>query len=129
MPYARYQTAKAVVETYRKDNVPEAREAFELYRESFNKRRATYPQVLVSQRNFIQITSDYVEALEQLRRAEVEIRGLLLVDGTDEPPGPPGEGAVRRRESDGPSDRLPDPIPPGGRALEERFGQRPGGGE
>lgn len=127
--YARYKTALAVVETYRKHNVPESREAFELYLESFQRRRAAYPQVLIAQRNFFQITSEYVEALDQLRRAEVEIRGLLLVDGTDQPPGPAGEGGFRRRESEGPSNRLPDPIPAGGRPLEERVGNRPGGGE
>jgi outer membrane protein, heavy metal efflux system len=99
--YARYQTALAVVETYRKDNLPDAREAYKLYKESFEKRRAAYPQVLIAQRNYFQIATEYVEALEKLRRAEAEIRGLLLVDGTDEPPGPGGNG-----------NDLPDPIPP-----------------
>jgi cobalt-zinc-cadmium efflux system outer membrane protein len=128
--YARYETARAVVEAYRKDSLPEAREAFELYRDSFNRRRAAYPQVLIAQRNFFQIGSEYVDALDRLRRAEVEIRGLLLTDGTAEPPGPPGEGRFRRRESErGPGEDLPDPIPPGGRPLDERLGQRPGGGE
>ena len=58
-----------------------------------------------------------------------QIRGLLLVDGTDQPAGAGGEGGFRRRESDGPSSRLPDPIPAGGRPLEERVGQRAGGGD
>jgi cobalt-zinc-cadmium efflux system outer membrane protein len=128
--YARYKTALAVVETYRKDNVPEAKEAADLYLDSFKKRRAAYPQVLIAQRNFAQIAGEYVEALERLRWAEVAIRGLLLVDGTDEAQGPPGEGRVRRRESErGSGDDLPDPIPPGGRPLDDRIGNRPGGGD
>src|SRR5207253_2100899 len=40
--YARYQTALATVENYRKGNLPEAKEAFELYQDSFRRRRAAY---------------------------------------------------------------------------------------
>ncbi|MFO0802659.1 MAG: TolC family protein [Gemmataceae bacterium] len=127
--YARYQTARASVETYKAGNLPDAREAFTLYKESFEKRRAAYPQMLIAQRNYFQIASEYVEALEQLRRSEVEIQGLLLVDGTDPPQGPGGEGRFRRREGDGanPSD-LPDPIPANGRSIEDRVGNQPGEG-
>ncbi len=123
--FARYRTALAVVETYRKENLPDSREAYLLYKESFEKRRAAYPQVLIAQRNYFQIATEYVEALEKLRRAEAEIRGLLLVDGTDEPAGPGGEGRQRSREGGG--NDLPDPIPPAGRPLDDRVGNQPGG--
>jgi cobalt-zinc-cadmium efflux system outer membrane protein len=105
--YARYRTALADVEMYRQDNLPDARAAYETYLESFRKRRAAWPQVLVAQRTYFQISVDYVRALEELRRAEVAILGLLLVDGLDEPPAPgAGQGD------------LPDPIGPrGGRGL------------
>jgi cobalt-zinc-cadmium efflux system outer membrane protein len=99
--YARYRTAAALVESYRKDNLPEAREAFELYLDSFRKRRAAWPQVLVAQRTYFQIRVDYVQALEQMRRSEVAILGLLLVDGLEEPPGPPSEGRIQRRGAGG----------------------------
>lgn len=106
--HARYRTALATVEAYRKHNLPEAKEAYELYLDSFRKRRAAWPQVLVAQRTYFQISVDYIEALDEMRRAEVAILGLLLVDGLDEPPGPRGEGGGRReQESD-----LPDPINP-----------------
>ncbi len=127
--YARYQTALAVVETYRKDNLPDSREAYLLYKESFEKRRAAYPQVLIAQRNYFQIATEYVEALEKLRRAEVELRGLLLVDGTDEPPGPQDGGRFQRREGEGGGNGLPDPIPPSGRPLDDRVGNQPTSGE
>jgi cobalt-zinc-cadmium efflux system outer membrane protein len=110
--YARYRTALAVVENYRKDNLPEAREAYELYLDSFRKRRAAWPQVLVAQRTYFQISVDYVEALDELRRAEVAILGLLLVDGLEEPPGPPSEGRVPSREQQSGAESLPDPISP-----------------
>jgi cobalt-zinc-cadmium efflux system outer membrane protein len=112
--YARYRTASAVVQSYRKATLPEAREAYELYLESFQKRRAAWPQVLVAQRTYFQISVEYIEALEELRRAEVAILGLLLVDGLDDPPAP-GEGAQRRPSE---ASDLPDPISPrGGRGL------------
>lgn len=127
--YARYQTTLAVVEMYAKGNLPDSREAFRLYKESFERKRATYPQLLIAQRNYFRIASDYVQALEELRRTEVEIRGLLLMDGLQQPPGPGGEGRFRRREGDGarPND-LPDPIPANGRPVEDRIGNQPGGG-
>jgi cobalt-zinc-cadmium efflux system outer membrane protein len=90
--YARYRTAQAVVETYRKENLPDAREAYELYLDSFRKRRAAWPQVLVAQRTYFQISVEYTEALGEMRRAEVAILGLLLVDGLDKPSNPSSEG-------------------------------------
>ena len=110
--YARYRTALTIVEDYRKSTLPEAREAYELYLESFSKRRAAWPQVLVAQRTYFQISVDYVQALEELRRSEVAILGLLLVDGLDEPMAP-GEGMQRRQRDEGQGD-LPDPISPRG---------------
>lgn len=118
--YARYRTARTVVEEYRTGVLPEAREAFQLYRESFGQRRAAYPQVLIAQRNYFQINADYIEALNDMRRSEVAILGLLLVDGLDEPPGPPGESRIQRREGEA---DLPDPIQSGrGRSVDDRIG-------
>ena len=127
--YARYRTARALVDTYRQGNLPDARRAYELYLDSFRRRRAAWPQVLVAQRTYFQISVDYVEALEDMRRAEVAILGLLLVDGLDEPPGLAGEGQVRSREQQsGPAD-LPDPINPRqGRGLDNRVGPAGAGG-
>jgi cobalt-zinc-cadmium efflux system outer membrane protein len=123
--YAGYRTALAVVESYRKDNLPEAKEAYELYLDSFRRGRAAYPQVLIAQRNYFQVNVDYVMALEQLRRAETAILGLLLGDGLEEPPGPPGDGRVRSREQGGAGD-LMEPIGARGRGLEDRLGGSPG---
>ena len=121
--YARYRTAQATVQVYRDQNLPDARQAYELYRDSFRKRRAAWPQVLVAQRTYFQISVDYVRALDELRRTEVAILGLLLVDGLDEPPGPRGEGRAAR------PDNLPEPINPGqGRGLENRMGAAAGPG-
>ena len=84
---ARYQAARVSAEDYRGRSLPKAREAYELLLDSFRKRRAAWPQVLVAARTYYQFSVDYLEALHDLRRAEVEIRGLLLVDGLTAPPG------------------------------------------
>ena len=90
----RYQTARVSVDDYRTETLPKAKEAYELLLDSFRKRRAAWPQVLVAARNYAEFTVDYLEALHDLRRAEVEIRGLLLVDGLTEPPGPTPQGHI-----------------------------------
>jgi cobalt-zinc-cadmium efflux system outer membrane protein len=120
--YARYRTAEALVKLYREQNLPDARQAYELYLDSFRKRRAAWPQVLVAQRTYFQISVDYTQALNELRRAEVAILGLLLVDGLDEPPGLPGQAPVRSREQQSQPGNLPDPISPGGRGMENAAG-------
>jgi cobalt-zinc-cadmium efflux system outer membrane protein len=117
--HARYRTPLATVEEYRDHSLPDAKEAYELYLDSFRNRTAAWPQVLVAQRTYFQISVDYVEALEQLRRSETAILGLLLVDGLDEPPGAPSDSRMRQS---GTSADLPDPISPQGRSLEDRTG-------
>jgi cobalt-zinc-cadmium efflux system outer membrane protein len=84
--YARYRTAQSRVKLYGEQNLPDARRAYELYLDSFRRRRAAWPQVLVAQRTYFQTSVEYYEALDELRRGEVAILGLLLVDGLDEPP-------------------------------------------
>jgi hypothetical protein len=56
--------------------VPESREAYEIYVETFRMGRAAWPQVLVAQRIFFEATVDYLQSLVALRHAEVAILGL-----------------------------------------------------
>lgn len=90
--FTRYQTSRSTAEYYRTKTLPTARKAYEWYLDQFKKRRAAYPQVLVAQRTVYQLNEEYTRALLDLRRAEVEVRGLLLVDGLTAPhePVPPG---------------------------------------
>jgi cobalt-zinc-cadmium efflux system outer membrane protein len=125
--YASFQTARNVAENYRTEVVPKAKEAYELYLESFRRQRAAYPQVIIAQRNYVEAADTYVEALAQLRRAEVAVLGLLLVDGLDEPPGPPSEGFRfdRREQNQGDGQFRRNPIGDEGRRLDDRIGGRP----
>lgn len=91
---SRYETARTSVDDYRAGSLPEAKEAYELLLESFRNRRAAWPQVLVAARNYAQFQLEYVEALDDLRQAEVEIKGLLLTDGLTAPAGPTPQGHI-----------------------------------
>lgn len=90
--FTRYQTAREQVENFRDEVMPKARKAVELYEEQLKARRAAFPQVLVARRTVYQLNDEYSKSLVQFRRAEVEVRGLLLVDGLTAPsnPTPPG---------------------------------------
>jgi cobalt-zinc-cadmium efflux system outer membrane protein len=84
----RYRTALTTTEEYRKEILPKARQAYELLLDSFRNHRAAWPQVLIAERTWFALSVEYLESLRELRKADVEIRGLLLVDGLTEPPGP-----------------------------------------
>jgi cobalt-zinc-cadmium efflux system outer membrane protein len=92
--YQRYETARETVAVHRDQSLPKAKKALELYQDYFQKRRATWPQVLVAERTVTQLDEEYIEALLALRRAEVEIRGLLLAQegGLGRPAGPTPQG-------------------------------------
>lgn len=85
--FSRYESARESAKDFREATLPKAKEAFELYVDAYKKRRAAWPQVLVAQRTYYQFGEEYVNTLAELKRAEVEIRGLLLVDGLKAPTG------------------------------------------
>ncbi len=92
--HTRHQDARQSVEDYRSESLPLARRAFEVQSENFRQRRAAYPQVLVTRRTLLELDQDYVQSLLELRRAEVEISGMLLVDGLTPPGAPTGQGHI-----------------------------------
>jgi cobalt-zinc-cadmium efflux system outer membrane protein len=90
--FADYQTALAAVGIYRAETVPQAREAYDLLRASYRDRRAPWTDVIMAERTYSDVVEDYIEALRTLRHSEVEIRGMLLTGGLDEPTPPAGLG-------------------------------------
>jgi cobalt-zinc-cadmium efflux system outer membrane protein len=92
--FHRYETAAASAQDYRENTLPKARRAFELYTDYFRRRRATWPQVIVAERTYFQYREEYLNTLVELRRAEVEIKGLLVVDGLTQPPAPTPQGHI-----------------------------------
>ena len=92
--FARYENARASADDYRELSLPESQEAYRLQMDQFRKQRQAWPNVLVAERTYKQMSMDYVKTLLELRRAEVEINGLLLVDGLTEAQGPRPGGHI-----------------------------------
>jgi cobalt-zinc-cadmium efflux system outer membrane protein len=92
--YNRHQEALESVEDFRERTLNLAWRAYEVQSNNFRQRRAAYPQVLVTRRTYFGLQREYVEALRELRRAEVEIGGMLLVDGLSPPATPTSQGHI-----------------------------------
>jgi len=88
--FREYRNAQQMVERYRTQVVPRARQAYEMYLSSFRQMAAAYPQVLIAQRTLFQVEVEYARALIQLRQSAVGLRGFLLGGGLDVT-GRPGE--------------------------------------
>ncbi len=90
--FNRYRTALESFAIYRDSSVPQATEAYEVQLDMYNKRRIAWPQVVMLQRNVLEVRERYTRSLLALREEEVAICGLLLVDGLSVPvlPSPGG---------------------------------------
>ena len=86
--FNRYLTARQTAQLYRDGTVPKATEAYEVQRDMYNKRRTPWREVVMLQRNLLEVQERYTRSLLELHQAEVEIVGLLLVDGLAIPPAP-----------------------------------------
>jgi outer membrane protein TolC len=90
--FDKYQNARLLAEVYGKENVPAAYEAFEIYLDQYKKRRIEWLEVVKIHKKWLAVQLQYIEMLEEMRRQEVAICGLLAVDGLDAPPAPPPPG-------------------------------------
>ena len=85
-----YLTAKAAVDRYRNQMIPQAEKAYKLYLNRYSNMAAAYPQVLIAQRTLFQLQTDYIASLENFWVSTVTLKGFLLTDGL-EAPTPPTE--------------------------------------
>ena len=92
--FREYRNAQQMVERYRTQVVPRARQGYQMYLSSFRQMAAAYPQVLIAQRTLFQVEVEYARALIQLRQTAVGLRGFLLEGGLDAI-GRPGESGER----------------------------------
>jgi cobalt-zinc-cadmium efflux system outer membrane protein len=83
--FATYLTAVRDAETYRTEMLPRAEEAFRLYLARYKEMGAAYPQVLVAQRNLFELSSRYLERLEDAWRTALRIQGFLAGTGLESP--------------------------------------------
>lgn len=89
-----YRNAQQMVERYRTQVLPRARQAYQMYLANFRQMAAAYPQVLIAQRTLFQVEVEYARALIHLRQTAVGLRGFLLEGGLDVI-GRPGESGER----------------------------------
>jgi hypothetical protein len=76
--FAACDRAKEMAELYRTQNLPDAKEVFELSVIGYRQGRCSWPQVQLAQKNYFRMSTEYVEALAELRRAELTILGLVM---------------------------------------------------
>jgi len=85
-----YLTSRAAADRYKNQMIPRGRQAYELFLTKYKNMAAAYPQVLIAQRTYFQLQTDYVAALENVWTTSIAIRSFLLTDGL-EAPSRPGE--------------------------------------
>jgi outer membrane protein, heavy metal efflux system len=83
--FANYLTALRAAEAYRTEILPRAEEAYRLYLTRYRQMAAAYPQVLVAQRTFFEMSNEYLESLSETWRAALQLQGFLAGDGLDSP--------------------------------------------
>jgi outer membrane protein, heavy metal efflux system len=83
--FAAYLTALRDAEAYRSEILPRAEEAYRLYLSRYREMAAAYPQVLVAQRTFFEMSTEYLQSLSEAWRAALQLQGFLAGDGLDAP--------------------------------------------
>jgi cobalt-zinc-cadmium efflux system outer membrane protein len=83
--FERYANASRISAAYRDEVLPRAEEAHRLYLTKSREMAASYPQVLIARRTLVQANERYLDALEEVWRASVEIDGFLLSGGLAAP--------------------------------------------
>ena len=83
--FAAYLTALRDAEAYRSEILPRAEEAYRLYLARYREMAAAYPQVLVAQRTFFELSTAYLESLGEAWRAALQLQGFLAGSGLDAP--------------------------------------------
>lgn len=90
--FSDYETARLSAQTYQSDLLPQAEEVRRLYLESFQQRRAAWPQVLSAQRDYYSLYEEYLNTSLDARRAEAALSTYLLEGGLDQPQEPAPQG-------------------------------------
>jgi outer membrane protein, heavy metal efflux system len=93
--FADYLTALRGAEAYRSEILPRAEEAYRLYLSRYREMAAAYPQVLVAQRTFFEVSTEYLESLSEAWRAALQLQGFLAGDGLDAPAAAGESGELR----------------------------------
>jgi cobalt-zinc-cadmium efflux system outer membrane protein len=94
LQYRDYLTAWQRVQDYESTMLPKAKNSYELLHESYQARRAAWPDVLMAQRLYLGLRTENLNNLVAYRESDVAIRGMLLTGGLVQPPAPVGGGHI-----------------------------------
>ena len=101
MEFTEYLTALNDTEAYRTEILPRAEEAYRLYLARYREMAAAYPQVLIAQRNLFELSTRYLQSVEDGWQAALRIQGFLAGDGLESPGASErGEGMEMMRSSE-----------------------------
>jgi len=81
--YERYANALNQVSKYRSTLLPAAKDSLGIVRNMYQAGETGYVNLLTAQRTYSQTNLNYMESLRELRQAEAEIDGLLLMGSLD----------------------------------------------
>jgi len=90
--FADYEASLIEAKVYREQTLPQAEKLYQAYRDSFDQRRAAWPQVLDAQRDYYEMVEEYYDHVLDARRAEARLSTYLLDGGLDQPPAPTPQG-------------------------------------
>jgi cobalt-zinc-cadmium efflux system outer membrane protein len=93
--FAGYLTALRDADAYRAEILPRAEEAYRLYLTRYREMAAAYPQVLVAQRTFFEMSAEYLESLDAAWREALQLQGFLAGDALDAPTAAGDSGQMR----------------------------------
>lgn len=111
---AGYASALHTVIQYRQSLLPKAKQAWQLYRKSYQQMAAAYPQVLIAQRTWFQLQGEYVNQLETLWVDATSLQGFLVTDGLNMTTGGIAASAAGGWAMQGPASfALPSSVPGG----------------
>jgi outer membrane protein, heavy metal efflux system len=79
--FSRYISGMESADAYRTDILPRAEEAYTLYLNRYREMAAAYPQVLMAQRTFFELSAEYLEQLQQAWQSAIRLQSLLAGDG------------------------------------------------
>jgi outer membrane protein, heavy metal efflux system len=85
-----YTFSQIAVERYKKQMIPRAQKAYEMYTKKYQDMAAAYPQVLIAQRTLMQLEVSYITALENFATSSLSLQSYLLTDGLEAPSQPGG---------------------------------------
>lgn len=90
--FADYESAMLLATSYHQEILPQAKKSYELYLDSFQNRRAAWPQVVDVQREYLELSEEYLDSVLEARVAETQINTFFLEDGLSQPEEPSPQG-------------------------------------